>query len=145
MINNFKNKYGKPEETIFVIGDYDKGNYNMKNKETVICKKIRRIFRNAGYKTYLINEFRTSKLCNSCNEELEKFLEIPSKKPKRKGEKEICHGLLRCKSVKHESEIFHNRDKNAVQNMLKIVKSVLEIGKRPDIFSRENSYPFQDG
>ena len=49
----------------------------------------------------------------------------------------ICHGLLRCQSIKHKSEIFHNRDKNAVQNMLNIVKSVLNTGKRPDIFCRE--------
>ncbi len=139
MINNFQNKYGNPEETIFVMGDYDKGDYHMKGKEPVICKKFRRIFRNAGYTTFLINEFRTSKLCNCCNEELEYFLERPSKKPKliKEGKTEICHGLLRCKSVKHKSEIFHNRDKNAVQNMLNIVKSVLNTGKRPDIFCRE--------
>jgi len=31
------------------------------------------------------------------NEEIEKFLE----KPKRKGEKDLCHGILRCQSVKH--------------------------------------------
>ena len=30
--------------------------------------------------------------------------------------------------------IFHNRDKNTVQNMLKIVKSIFNIGKRPEIF-----------
>jgi hypothetical protein len=48
----------------------------------------------------------------------------------------MCHGLLRCQSVKHKSEIFHNRDKNAVQNMLNIVKSILETGKRPHIFCR---------
>ena len=139
MINNFQNKYGKPEETIFVMGDYDKGDYHMKGKEPVICKKFRRIFRNAGYKTFLVNEFRTSKLCNCCNEELEYFLERPSQKPKLKkeGKTEICHGLLRCQSVKHKSEIFHNRDKNAVQNMLNIVKSVLRTGKRPEIFCRE--------
>jgi hypothetical protein len=139
MINNFQKKYGKPEETIFVMGDYDKGDYHMKGKEPVICKKFRRIFRNAGYKTFLVNEFRTSKLCNCCNEELEKFLERPSQKPKLKkeGKTEICHGLLRCQSVKHKSEIFHNRDKNAVQNMLNIVKSVLNTGKRPEIFCRE--------
>ncbi len=139
MIQNFQNKYGKPEETIFVMGDYDKGDYHMKGKEPVICKKFRRIFRNAGYTTFLVNEFRTSKLCNCCNEELEYFLERPSKKPKliKEGKTEICHGLLRCKSVKHKREIFHNRDKNAVQNMLNIVKSVLRIGKRPDIFCRE--------
>jgi hypothetical protein len=139
MISNFQNKYGKPEETIFIMGDYDKCDYNMKGKEPVICKKFRRIFRNTGYTTFLVNEFRTSKLCNCCNEELEYFLERPSKKPKliKEGKTEIYHGLLRCQSIKHKSEIFHNRDKNVVQNMLNIVKSVLNTGKRPDIFCRE--------
>ena len=139
MVKNFSNKYGKPDKTIFVMGDYDKGDYHMKGKEPVICKKFRRIFRNAGYNTFLVNEFRTSKLCNCCNGELEPFLERPSQKPKLKKENktEICHGLLRCHSVKHKSEIFHNRDKNAVQNMLNIVKSVFDTGKRPNIFCRE--------
>ena len=139
MVKNFSNKYGNPDKTIFVMGDYDKGDYHMKGKEPVICKKFRIIFRNAGYKTFLVNEFRTSKLCNCCNGELEHFLERPSQKPKLKKENktEICHGLLRCQSVKHKSEIFHNRDKNAVQNMLNIVKSVFDTGKRPNIFCRE--------
>jgi hypothetical protein len=136
MIKNFEKKYGKPNKTILVVGDYDKGDHNMKGKEPTICKKFRRIFRNAGYKTYLVNEFRTSKLCNCCNEEIEKFLEKPSKKPKRKGEIDLCHGILRCKSVKHNCEIYHNRDKNAVQNMLKIVKSIFNTGKRPEVFCR---------
>ena len=138
MIKNFENKYGKHDETILVVGDYDKGDNNMNGKEPTICKKFRRIFRNAGYKTYLVNEFRTSKLCNCCNEEIEKFLEKPSKKPKRKGETDLCHGILRCQSIKHKSEIFHNRDKNAVQNMLKIVKSIFNTGKRPEVFCRSS-------
>jgi|688.fasta_scaffold106123_3 hypothetical protein len=136
MVNNFSMKFGKPGKTIFVMGDHDKGSYHMKGLEPVISKKFRRIFRNAGYKTFLVNEFRTSKLCNCCNGELEYFLERPSQKPKRKRETEICHGILRCQSVKHKSEIFHNRDKNAVQNMLNIVKSVYDTGKRPNIFCR---------
>jgi hypothetical protein len=41
------------------IGDKDE---NMKGNEPTINKRFRRIFKNAGYKTYLINEFRTSKL-----------------------------------------------------------------------------------
>ena len=60
MVKNFSNKFGKPDKTIFVMGDYDKGDYHMKGKEPVICKKFRRIFKNAGYKTFLVNEFRTS-------------------------------------------------------------------------------------
>lgn len=106
----------------------------MKGKEPTICKKFRRIFKNAGYKTYLVNEFRTSKLCNCCNEEIEKFLGKPSKNPKRKGEIDLCHDILLCQSVKHNCEIYHNRDKNVVQNMLKIVKSIFNTCKRPDIF-----------
>ena len=50
------------------------------SKEPFICKKIRRIFQNAGYKTFLVNEFRTSKLCNCCHNDLER----PSQKPKYK-------------------------------------------------------------
>ena len=131
------------------MGDYDKGNHNMRGKEPTICKKFRRIFKNAGIETYLVNEYRTSKLCNECNEELEKFMIRESHKPiKYKNERsltrdslkgvsrsdlketELVHGLLRCKSIKHECEIYHNRDNNAVQNMLNIVKSIFETGKR---------------
>jgi hypothetical protein len=136
MVKNFQKKFGSPENTIYISGDHDKGSFHMKGIEPVICKKFRRIFRNAGYKTFLVNEFRTSKLCNCCNGELEYFLERTSQKPKRKRETEICNGILRCQSVKHKSEIFHNRDKNAVQNMLNIVKSVFDTGKRPNIFCR---------
>ena len=45
----------------------------MKGVESIICKKIRKIFKNTGYKTYLINEYCTLKMCNSCHQELEKF------------------------------------------------------------------------
>ena len=137
MIKSFSKKFGKPENTIVVMGDYDKGSYHMKGVEPVICKKFRRIFKNAGYKTFLVNEYKTSMLCNCCHNELETFKERPSKKPKKKGETEICHGLLRCQSVKPKCEIIHNRDKNAVQNMLEIVSSLFDTGKRPTIFCRE--------
>ena len=45
-------------------------------------KKFRRIFKNTGYKTYLVNEFITSKLYNHCREEIKPFLERKSNKPK---------------------------------------------------------------
>jgi hypothetical protein len=54
----------------------------MKGKEPTISKKFKKIFRNTGYKTYLVNEFKTSKLCNCCNSELEKFLENQVKNQK---------------------------------------------------------------
>jgi hypothetical protein len=71
MVDNFKSKFGSPskdgnlatlgtpDKVIIVFGDHDKGSHNMKGLEPSICKKFRRIFKNAGYKVFLINEFRT--------------------------------------------------------------------------------------
>ena len=72
-----------------------------------------------------------SMICNGCDEN---FLNFHYHKSNNKGQVIYCHGLLRCQSVK-QCEIIHNRDKNAVQNMLMIVNS----GKRPNIFTRGNS------
>ena len=51
---------------------------------------------------------------------------------------ELCHDVLRCQSVKHKREIYHNRDKNAVKNMLSIVKSIFDTGQRPKAFCRSS-------
>lgn len=140
MINNFKNKFGDKDNVIFVMGDYDKKDH-MKGLEPIICKRFRRLFRNAGYPVYLINEFRTSKLCNECHEEIEPFLERKSHKPKDiKNEKLITvHGLLRHTDEKQKCKLIHNRDKNAVQNMLYIIDEIKKKGKRPKKYSRKNS------
>jgi hypothetical protein len=36
-----------------------------------------------------------------------------------------------------QCNLIHNRDKNAVQNMLNIVESIFNTGKRPIKFTRE--------
>ena len=141
MIDNFKNKFGTPDKVIIVFGDHDKGQHNMKGLELTICKKFRKIFKNAGYKVFLINEFRTSKLCNCCHQELDKFLTRASNKPKdkKKNKKISVNGLLKHTVSNPEGElnqiplctIIHNRDKNAVQNMLYIVEHIKKTGSRP--------------
>lgn len=123
----------------------------MKGVEPIICKRIRRIFKNAGYESYLINEYCTSKLCNCCHKELDKFLIRKSNKPARaqdikKNKGILVNGLLRHQDVNPNGEqeheqvcgIYHNRDKNAVQNMISIVKELKKSGKRPLCFTREN-------
>ena len=147
MIENFKNKFGTPDKVIIVFGDHDKGSHNMKGLEPSICKKFRRIFKNAVYKVFLINEFRTSKLCNCCHQELDKFLTRASNKPKDKknNKKILVNGLLKHTVSNPEGElnqiplctIIHNRDKNAVQNMLYIVEHIKKTGSRPEAYTRK--------
>ena len=146
MVENFKSKFGTPDKVVIVFGDHDKGQHNMKGLEPSICKKFRRIFKNAGYKVFLINEFRTSKLCNCCHQELDKFLTRASNKPKdkKKNKKILVNGLLKHTLSNPEGElnqiplctIIHNRDKNAVQNMLYIVEHIKKTGIRPEAYTR---------
>jgi hypothetical protein len=39
---------------------------------------------------------------------------------------------------KLKCNIYHNRDKNAVQNMISIIDELKKSGKRPLCFTREN-------
>jgi hypothetical protein len=138
MIKNFTKKFGESNDIIIAMGDYDKGNNNMNGLEPTICKKFRKIFKNAGFRTYLVNEFRTSKLCNCCHNEIKPFMVRQCHKPNyiKVNKKITVNGLLSHQEDKQKCEIIHNRDKNAVQNMLNIVKSLFTIGKRPNIFTR---------
>jgi hypothetical protein len=125
---------------LITFGDYDKKEH-MKGLEPCICKRFRRLFRNTRYQTFLVNEFRTSKLCNCCHEEIDPFLERLSHKPKdiKKCKLILVHGLLCHIDNKQSCELVHNRDKNAVQNMLYIVNEIKKTGKRPPKFTRANS------
>lgn len=51
-----------------------------------------------------------------------------------KGKMELVNGLLRCKSSK--CKIIHNRDKNAVKNMLKIIEELKINNKRPQEYCK---------
>lgn len=137
MVNKFKEKMGNKEDVIVIIGDYSQTAGIVKSKESTITKKIVHMFKKNKYDTYIINEHNTSKICNKCEKELEKFKKI--KLRIKKGDKEIekevmCHGLLRCKSLKCKA--IHNRDTNAVKNMLKIVDHLKEHKKRPQIYNK---------
>jgi uncharacterized short protein YbdD (DUF466 family) len=84
MINNFKKKFGKPESVIIGIGDYDQGSYHMKHKEPTKGKGFRKVFRQAGYKVLLVDEYKTSCKCHVCHCDTEKFLWRKNHKPRKK-------------------------------------------------------------
>ncbi len=141
MIKNFSNKFGKPNECTVILGDYDKGGHNMKGKEPIINRRIRKIFRNNGYEVFMINEFRTSKTCNVCGSCCNTFLKRESNIPKHinksTGKAKIIEvwGLTLCENKKCSQ--IHNRDKNSALNMYKIVESIYKGLGRPKIYCRE--------
>ena len=103
-------------------------------KYTIPNKGIgwRRTF-NKRYKCCLINEFRTSILCNKCKNKMEHF--------KDNNNKEV-HRLLVCSNCNNsnsESEtkpIIRNRDRNAVLNIRNLALEWIESQTRNVNFTR---------
>ena len=139
MVNKFKETMGPPDKTIVVIGDYS--DTGLKNTKSVITKKWRKIFKRNGYWVYLINEYNTSKVSNCCESHAENFLPRQHTKCEKKRLKKIAYEkqsgkeflvwkLVRCQICKS----IHNRDSNAVKNMLKIIDAHLKGLSRPKIY-----------
>lgn len=140
MIKNFKDKMGSEKDTVVIIGDNGLKDVVVKGLESTISKGIINMFIKNKYETYIIDEFRTSQLCNCCENKLSKFLDVKSKKPWSKNKIYKSNGILRCQSSTQLCNVIHNRDKNAVKNMLKLVNNYVENGNRKLRYSREFSF-----
>lgn len=125
MIANFRRLIGPPEKVIIVFGDYDKKD-TMAGSEPHISKRLRWLLMINGYEIYKINEYKTSKLCNKCCHENERFC---------KHEGKLVWGLLRCTNVKCKT--IHNRDHNSTRNMIKITESIFAGKGRPIEYTRQ--------
>jgi hypothetical protein len=145
MINQFKKIFGKPEEVVICIGDWEQKK-QMKYKEPTLGKGMRTLFRKNNYNVFLVDEFRTSCKCSNCNGGVcEKFMVRKNPKPKKTKEnpkKEIkydetrlVHGLLRCKSGCG----LWNRDRNGSSNIYKIAETAINKLERPSYLCRETS------
>ena len=131
MIERFKKIMGNPKNVYIILGDYS--DLGLKGSKSSITKKIRKIFQNHGYDVYLIDEYKTSKICSCCGGEVENFV----MRTKGKYAGNLIWKLVRCKICKS----IHNRDHNATKNFRTITKSLLAGNGRPKNYERP---PIQD-
>jgi hypothetical protein len=134
MINNFKKIFGKPEEVIITIGDWEQKK-QMKYKEASKGVGMRKLFRQNNYKVYLVDEFRTSCMCSICKDETgrcEKFQIRENPKPYKSGNI-LVHGLISCKNCFN----VWNRDVNSATNIYRIAKNAINRLERPKYLCRE--------
>jgi hypothetical protein len=134
LINNFKKIFGKPEEAIVMFGDWEQKQH-MKYKEPIKGKGMRTLFRQNNYKTYLVDEFRTSCMCSICKTEIgrcEKFQIRKNPKPYKSGNI-LVHGAICCKNCK----AVWNRDVNGATNICRIAKNAINGIERPKYLCRE--------
>ena len=136
-LNNIEKTYGKKEDILICIGDWSNKN-TIKGLGSTIGLGLKKLV-SKRFRTVLIDEYNTSKLCCNCHKENENKI-IKSKSLFR---------LLTCQHCKdgssenslnpsiHMSGKFLNRDKNSCINMQYLVKRYLkENRKRPKEFCR---------
>lgn len=139
LINQFKKIFGKPEETIVCFGDYEQRKH-MKYKEAIKGKGMRTLFKKNGYKTYLVDEFRTSCKCSKCDGgSCEKYMIRENPKP-YKNNLRLVHGLLSCKNCAN----VWNRDCNGAKNIYKIAFNSINNMDRPSYLCRNSSGVLHD-
>ena len=138
MLNRFEKIFGKSEDVIIGIGDFEQIKHR-KYKEPVKGKGFRSIFRKAGYQVYLVDEFRTSCRCNYCGEKetegkCSTFRECKNPRP-WKNNVIFRHGLVKCKTCSR----LWNRDTNASLNIHRIIEKEISGLGRPEYLKRTNS------
>ena len=134
MINNFKKIFGTSDNTIIAIGDFEQKKH-MKYKEPIKGVGMRKLFRQNGYKLYLVDEFRTSCMCSKCEIGIcKKTMVRENPKPYRTGNI-IVHGLIGCKNGCG----YWNRDVNGSTNIYKIAYNAINNKERPNYLSRSKN------
>jgi hypothetical protein len=127
LIREIKRVYGK--KAILLYGDWSmKGNCNKGNVSTPNMK-LKRLIGNQ-MKTYNLDEYNTSKLNYKTENECDNLYLLDKKEVIKK-----IHSVLTYKMKNNQIGCI-NRDENAVNNMIKIVKYYLENKKRPDKYNR---------
>ena len=130
-LNRIKESYGDPGDVLICYGNWSESQpmkYVMPSQGVGLRRLISRRF-----ETVMVDECRTSKLCNQCHQKLEQYL----------GEKRSLYRVLvcrHCQSNRSESKCcFFNRDANAGMNMLYLTKMWLQTQMRPLEYKRTMS------
>ena len=133
MLSRFEKLFGSPQEAVICIGDWEQKQHR-RFKEPVKGKGFRTFFRKAGYKVYLVDEFRTSCRCSACSSEhgvCSTFRECDNPRPYRDG-RILRHGLVKCSTCSR----LWNRDVNAASNIWKIAQRAISGLARPVYLQR---------
>ncbi|KAI8064812.1 uncharacterized protein B0P05DRAFT_554441 [Gilbertella persicaria] len=93
LVQRLKLKFGK--NSILVIGNWSAP--NTKFQEPTRSKGLIKMLKKAGFTVLLIDEFKTSSYCPTCESELETFKTVVNPRPYKRADAPTveCHGLLR--------------------------------------------------
>ena len=134
LINKIKRTFGK--KIVIGFGSFQQ-TQQMKNCMPTPNKGLKDLLAK-HFKLYIVDEFKTSKMCSFCLEgETGYYKQRENPRPFRKGMVNV-HGLLTCtKCSKSSHSHLMNRDLNGSRNILYLMKEWIQHRKRPTQFCRK--------
>jgi len=131
-LRDFERTFGGPDEAVVVIGDWATGTAHLPHNPPTLRRGLLGALRHRGYDVWLVDEFRTTKSCSTCHAgDCDHCITWKLPDGREAG---YVHNLLRCGNCR----TYHNRNRSATRNMLRIVKAALRGGERPaDLRRRE--------
>lgn len=134
-LNRFAETYGRPDQTVLCIGDWEQSYGISFGKEPTMGRGIRNWFRHRGYRVYLVDEFRTSKTCCKCHGENEyNWTKRKDPRPWKLGKKQDVWGLTRCKNS--QCRTVNARDVNSASNIRLLANCAIKGWDKPVCFQR---------
>jgi hypothetical protein len=123
-LNRIERVYGRPEDIVICYGNWSE-TQQMKHLMPSQGIGLRRIV-SKRFETILVDEYRTSKLCNQCHHVLDHYQKL--------------YRVLycsECQSNRSDSKCcFFNRDSNACMNMIYLCREWLQSRTRPLAYRR---------
>ena len=136
IINEIKNKYGKG--ATIIVGDWSKNDYikGISAPNMNIKRKLKETM-----EVLTIDEYNTSKIHYKTEVECNNLRITKTYNKDGEEHKSVrkIHAVLTYQTGKRSGCI--NRDINATKNMIKIVRSLIFSGNRPEIYKRKPSNP----
>lgn len=131
MLNEIEKKYGPSGNLLLGLGDWsvNSTSQQMRGCMPTPHKSLLKILQKR-FRVVIIDEYRTSKLYNKDTQ-----VELKNFKVRRGRKMKSIHQLLT--PTRNPNGVILNRDRNACQNILNILKEFLEHRTRPQAFCRQ--------
>ena len=129
-LNKMEEAYGK--DAVIAYGDWSRKT-QMKHFMPTMGVGLRKLVAKR-FQTVTVNEFRTSKLCYRCHEELCHLRVKKDNKSKKVFRCLVCNG---CASSESKQPVFVTRDLNSAQNIRQLAIHWLNERTRPSVFARK--------
>ena len=131
-LNRIEDTFGYKDDILLFYGDWS----NNKQMKYIMPTKgvgLRRIIKKK-FDVVLIDEFRTSKLCSKCYNELSNYKHIHRLL--------VCQGCNKSNGSESKNVTFMNRDMNACMNMIYLSNEWINKKVRPEMFNRTSNLEF---